>query len=182
MSGGTPARDIDIGIVNQLTEENTDWSDDGMDAIIRTVAVKHGIALGKNDPILVLDTVNGLLINQFAKRQDVLINEFHTKLETAADLWNKNMENKAKEILCGMETSHRLLIGELIERHIETLAREIADKSGDIAIGHQKKAVTQLRGLTNQIKVMRFMLNVNFAASILALVSAIVMLWLPFKP
>jgi Transcriptional activator TraM len=181
MSGGPFVGDIDGALANQVTEEKTDWSDDGMDAIIRTVAVKHGIALGKNDPILVLDTMNGLLINQFAKRQDVLIKEFHTKLETAADLWNKNMENKAKEMLCSMETSHRHLIGELIERHIEALAREIADKSGDISIGHQKKAVTHLRGLTNQIKVMRFMLNVNFAASILALMSGIVMLCLLYK-
>lgn len=62
MSGGTLVRDIDSALANQVTEEKADWSDDGMDAIIRTVAVKHGIALGKNDPILVLDTVNGLLI------------------------------------------------------------------------------------------------------------------------
>jgi hypothetical protein len=178
MSGGTFGRDIDGVLANQVTEENADWPDDGMDAIIRTVAVKHGIALGKNDPILILDTVNGLLINQFAKRQDVLINEFQSKLEAAADLWNKNMENKAKEILCALEASHCQLIGELIERHIETLAREMADKSGDSAIAQQKIAAAQLRGINSQIKVMRFMLTVNFAVSILALVAAMAILWL----
>ena len=179
MSSETLNRDIiESSLANQVTEEITDPSEDGREAIIRAVAVKHGIALGKNDPILVLDTVNGLLMNKFAKRQDVLIHEFQIKLEAAADLWNKNMENKAKEMLFSMETNHRHLIGELIEQHIETLAREIADKSGDIAIGHQKKTVTQLRVLTNQIKVIRLMLTMNFAVSILALVSAMVILWL----
>ncbi len=177
MSGETLNRDIESSLANQVTEEITNPTEDGREAIIRAVAVKHGIALGKNDPILVLDTVNGLLINQFAKRQDVLINEFHSKLEAAADLWNKNMENKANEILYNLETSHCHLIGDLIDRHIETLAREIADKSSESAIVQQKKALTQLKGLTSQIHIMRIMLTVNVAASILAL-SSILILWL----
>lgn len=177
MSGETLGRDIDGTLANPVTAEKADWSDDDRYDIIRTVAVKHGIALGKNDPILVLDTVNGLLMNKFAKKQDVLIHEFQSKLEAAADLWNKNMENKAKEMLCSMETSHRHLIGELIEQHIDPLARELAGKSGNNTIDQQRNLVIQLRGLNSQIKVMRLMLTVNVAASILAL-AAILILWL----
>ncbi|MEQ1544580.1 hypothetical protein [Methyloglobulus sp.] len=181
MSKGLLSRGIDRSPANQATKVKTDRSDDGMEAIIRAVAVKHGIALGNNDPILVLQTINGLLMDEFASKQEVLIHEFHVNLEAAADLWSKNMESKAKAILGSMENSHRHLVGELIEQQIENLVMEIADKSGNIAMEQQLRASKNLRSLNSQLKTMRSMLYVNFAASIMALVSAIVMLWLFIK-
>lgn len=181
MSEGALGRDIDSCLANQVTEENTDRSDDGMEAIIHAVAVKHGIALGENDPILVLDTINDLLMKKFAGKQAELLREFQVKLEAAADLWGKNMENKAKDILGSMENSHRHLIDELIEQQVENLAREIADKRGDIAMEQQQRTSKHLRSLNSQLKTMRSMLYVNFVALIMALISAIIMLWLLFK-
>ncbi|MEQ1622976.1 MAG: hypothetical protein ABL919_16395 [Methylococcales bacterium] len=176
MSEGERGRDIDGDLANHITAENSECSDDNMEAIIRAVAVKHGIALGKNDPILVLDTINDLLIKKFARKQEVLIDEFHVKLEISADLWSKNMESKAKEILGVMENSHRLFVDELIEKQITNLVREIADKSSDITMEQQHRTSKYLRSLNCQLKTMRSMLYVNFAASIMALVSAILML------
>jgi len=181
MSEGLLSRDIESSLANQATRVNTDRSDDRMEAIIRAVAVKHGIALGNNDPILVLQTINGLLMDEFARKQEVLIHEFHISLEATADLWSKNMESKASEILGSMENSHRHLIGKLIEQQIQNLVREIADKSGNIALEQQLRASKNLRSLNSQLKTMKSMLYVNFAASIMALVSAIVMLWLFIK-
>ena len=148
-----------------------------MTSIIRAVAVRHGIALGKNDPILVLDTVNSLLINKFAKRQDVLINEFHSKLETVADLWNKNMENKASEMIKTMEISHRQLISELVEMHINNIVTTIADNCSDITLAQQLKTSKHIRSLNSQLITMRSMLYVNFVASIMVLISALLLLW-----
>ncbi len=83
--------------------------------------------------------------------------------------------------LGSMENSQRHLIGELIEQQIENHAREIADESGDIDMEQQLRASKHLRSLNSQLKTMRSMLYVNFAASIMALISAIVMLWLFIK-
>jgi hypothetical protein len=149
--------------------------------IIRAIAVKHGIALGRNDPILMLHTVNGLLLEEFAKQQEDLIDQFRENLESAANHWSKNMEVKADEILSNMENSHRQLITELIEKQVDNMALAIADKSGDIAVAHQKRTVNNFKSLNSQIKSMRLMFYVNFAASIMALVSAILMLWLLIK-
>ena len=91
MSEGSLGRGIDSSLANQATKVKTDQSDDGREAIIRAVAVKHGIALGNNDPILVLQTINGLLMDEFARKQEVLIRESHINLEAAADLWSKNV-------------------------------------------------------------------------------------------
>jgi hypothetical protein len=169
------------GLDNQAAESKAYQSGNSTEAIIRTIAVKHGIALGKNDPILVLHTINGLLMDEFASKQEVLINQFKANLEEAADLWSKNMEIKANEILGGMENSHRHLISELIEKHIDNIAMVIADKSGDIAMAQQKRSLSNLRSLNSQLKTMRLMLYVNFSASIMALISSILVLWLLIK-
>jgi hypothetical protein len=169
---------LNSGLVNQATEAKADRSDNSMEAIIRVVAVKHGIALGRNDPILVLHTINGLLMEEFARKQELLIHEFHVNLEETADLWNKNMESITSEILGSMENSHRHLISELIEKHINNIDMVIADKSSDITLAQQKRTSNNLKSLNNQLKTMRLMLYVNFAASIMVLISAILMLWL----
>lgn len=152
-----------------------------IEAIIRAVAVKHGIALGKNDPILILHTINGLLLEEFANQQAGIITQFRESLESTADHWSKNMEVKADEILSNMGNNHRQLIKELIETQIDNMALAIAHKSDDIAVAHQKRTVNNFKSLNSQLKTMKSMLYVNFAASIMALVSAIIMLWLLIK-
>lgn len=152
-----------------------------IEAIIRAVAVKHGIALGRNDPILILHTVNSMLLEEFAKQQEGLIDQFRENLESAANYWSKNIEVKADEILNHMGNNHRQLINVLIEKHINDIAIASTDKSGDIAVAHQKRTVNNFKSLNIQIKSMRLMLYVNCAASIMALVSAILMLWLFIK-
>jgi len=120
-------------------------------------------------------------MDEFANRQEALINQFKVNLEETAELWSKNMEIKANEILGNMENSHRHLISELIEKHIDKIAMAIADKSDGIAMVQQKRSLSNLKSLNSQLKTMRLMLYVNFAASIMALVSAILVLWLFIK-
>jgi len=181
MSDEPQDRDIISGLDNQATEAKAYQSGNSTEAIIRTVAVKHGIALSRNDPILVLHTINGLLMDEFSSKQEVLINQFKANLEETADLWSKNMEIKANEILGGMENSHRHLINELIEKHIDNIALAIANKSDGIAMVQQKRSLSNLKSLNSQLKTMKLMLYVNFAASIMALVSAILVFWLFIK-
>lgn len=166
---------------NKAPETDPAETNKKIEAIIHAVAVKHGIALGRNDPILILHTVNGLLLEEFAKQQEGLIDQFRENLESAANHWSKNMEVKADEILSNMGNSHRQLINDLIEKHINDIAIAIADKSGEIALAHQKRTLNYIKSLNSQLKTMKSMFYVNFAASIMALVSAILMLWLLIK-
>jgi hypothetical protein len=57
----------------------------------------------------------------------------------------------------------------------------IADKSGDIAMTQQKRSLSNLKSLNSQLKTLRLILYVNFAASIMALISTILVLWLFIK-
>jgi hypothetical protein len=69
MSDESQDRVINSGLENQAAEAKAYQSSNNTEAIIRTVAVKHCIALGRNDPILILHTLNGLLMDEFASKQ-----------------------------------------------------------------------------------------------------------------
>lgn len=168
---------INWALDNQAAEAKTYQSGNSTEAIIRTVAVKHGIALGRNDPILILHTINSLLMDEFARKQEALIDQFKVNLEATADVWSKNMETKANQILGGMENSHRHLISELIEKHIDHIALAIVDKSGTIAMAQQKKSLSNLKALNSQLKTMKLMHYVNFSASIMSLIAASLVLY-----
>ncbi len=70
-------------MINKVLENNSADANNKIEAIIRAVAVKHGIALGRNDPILILHTVNGLLLEEFSKQQE--INQLHYYRKTVSN-------------------------------------------------------------------------------------------------
>jgi hypothetical protein len=166
-----------------INTSETDTADNNkkIEAIIRAVAVNHGIALGRNDPILILHTVNGLLLEEFAKQQEGLIDQFRENLESAANHWSKNMEVKADEILSSTGKSHRQLINELIKNLINDIAIDIADKSGEIAAAHHKRMANNFKLLNCELKTIKLMAYVNFVASVMVLGSAILLLFLFIK-
>ena len=47
----------------------SDRQDDQIEALIREIAQKHGIVVGRDDPILILQTINNRLMQDSAKAQ-----------------------------------------------------------------------------------------------------------------
>ena len=55
--------------------------DKKIDEIIKEIAITHGVSLGKNDPILILTTINSRLIEDSQKGQKIILEEFKAELE-----------------------------------------------------------------------------------------------------
>ena len=171
---------------NMIPETDSADANKKIEAIIRAVAVKHGIALGRNDPILVLHTLNELLINELARKQDDLIQQFQVSLEEAANQWSKNMETKAAEILGEMRKSHlpsgaqARLFNELIENQISAIALSISDKLNEATVPQQRRTSQHIKSLNGQLKLMKRLVFFNIAGSILALTAGvlIMMVWM----
>ncbi|WP_028389312.1 hypothetical protein [Legionella fairfieldensis] len=70
-----------------------------MDELIKEIAVKHGVAIGKDDPILIMHTINNYLMDNNAKRQDALLNQFKGEMEILALRWIKDAKDLAERIL-----------------------------------------------------------------------------------
>lgn len=73
--------------------------DDQIESLIREIATKHGIAVGRDDPILILQTINNRLLQDGAKAQQDMLNQFKKELESMAMRWSEDAKNKAERIV-----------------------------------------------------------------------------------
>lgn len=72
---------------------------DKVEAIIKEIAAKHGIAVGRDDPILILQTINERLMQDSAAAQQETLDRFKEELESIAHRWGEDAKSKAERTL-----------------------------------------------------------------------------------
>ncbi|CAI10580.1 MULTISPECIES: conjugal transfer protein TraM [Aromatoleum] len=72
---------------------------DKIESIIKEIAAKHGIAVGRDDPILVLQTINERLMQDSAVAQQETLDRFKEELESIAQRWGEDAKSKAERTL-----------------------------------------------------------------------------------
>jgi hypothetical protein len=72
---------------------------DKIEEIIGEIAVKHGIAVGRDDPIMILRTINDKLMQDSALAQQEILDRFKQELEGIAHRWGDDAKNKAERTL-----------------------------------------------------------------------------------
>jgi|GEM_PF-395267 cell division septum initiation protein DivIVA len=95
--------------------------DEQIDEIIREIAEKHQIVVSRNDPILVLQTINNRLLQNGQKAQQAMIEQLKEELEAIAMRWSEEAKEKAERILNASLTASK----ESMEKLMLSGAREI---------------------------------------------------------
>ncbi|RUR14267.1 conjugal transfer protein TraM [Legionella sp. km772] len=72
---------------------------DKIDQTIQDIAVQHGVALGKDDPILIFQTINNRLLEENRKAQQDLLAQFKEEMENISSRWKEDAQIKAEKIL-----------------------------------------------------------------------------------
>ena len=71
--------------------------------IIGEVARRHGVALGKDDPVLILQTLNELLFEDNVKTMkdchETFIQKFMVELENSSKKWTEEARNRAQLVI-----------------------------------------------------------------------------------
>ena len=80
---------------------------DKIEDIIKEIAVKHGIAVGRDDPILILQTINERLMQDSAAAQQEILDRFKEELESIAHRWGDDAKSKAERTLNAALTASR---------------------------------------------------------------------------
>ncbi|HBD7093946.1 TPA: conjugal transfer protein TraM [Legionella pneumophila] len=66
---------------------------------IQDIAIKHGVVLGKDDPILILQTMNDRLLEENRKAQQEMLAQFKEEMENISSQWKDDAKEKAEKIL-----------------------------------------------------------------------------------
>lgn len=111
--------------------------DDPIDQLIRDIAAKHGVALGRDDPILILQTINAQLLEDGQRAQHALLQTHKEELEAIAQRWGSDAKDKAERILtAGLAASKDVMAG-MVEvgaaAAMASLRTEVAQAVGTIA-------------------------------------------------
>jgi hypothetical protein len=72
---------------------------DETDELIKEVAAKHGVAVGRDDPIMILHTINQRLMQDSQKAQEEILESFKSELEAISQRWSLDAKDKAEKVL-----------------------------------------------------------------------------------
>ena len=139
--------------------------DNEREDLIKEIAVKHGIALGRDDPILILQTVNNRLLQASQKAQQALLDQYKAELEELSLRWSADAKEKAERILNASLDASKVAIEQLMragtKEVITTIKTEI-----DASLNRINRPIKD----TNRIGLM------NIVASCITLLTSLVLL------
>jgi ElaB/YqjD/DUF883 family membrane-anchored ribosome-binding protein len=95
---------------------------DKVEETIKAIAVKHGIAVGRDDPIMILQTINDRLMEESVASQKEILNRFKEELEEISHRWGEDAKDKAEKTLrTALKASQ-----EVMEKKMQEVAQEVA--------------------------------------------------------
>ncbi|HHF7372277.1 TPA: conjugal transfer protein TraM [Legionella anisa] len=112
-----------------------------MNEAMHDIAVKHGVFLSKDDPILILHTMNEKMLEENRKAQQEMLAQFKEEMEIISSKWKDDAKEKAEKVLNvalanskeamarlmhestseGVQTMKKLILDSLVQVHISTL-------------------------------------------------------------
>ncbi|KTD64483.1 conjugal transfer protein TraM [Legionella spiritensis] len=72
---------------------------DKLNEVIQDIAIKHGVVLAKNDPVLILQTMNDRLLEENRKAQEELLVKFREEMEGISSQWKDDAKEKAENVI-----------------------------------------------------------------------------------
>ncbi len=139
---------------------------DQIEDLIREIAAKHGIAVARDDPILVLQTINNRLLQDSARAQQLQLEVFKEELESLAHRWAVDAKEKAERILNASLTASN-----------EAMTNIMAEGGRTATASLQFEIDAALGRLASPIREIHTIALTNIAASIITMTAFVVALW-----
>lgn len=105
-----------------------------LDKIIQDISVKHGVLLGKDDPILMLQSMNEQLIEENRKAQQDLLVQFREEIESISSQWKDDAKEKAEKVLNAALASSKEAIARLLQESTRTAVQAMQKLISDSLI------------------------------------------------
>jgi cell division septum initiation protein DivIVA len=144
--------------------------DEQIEALIREIAQKHGIVVGRDDPIFVLQTINNRLMQDSTKAQQAQLEKLKEELEALAQRWAYDAKEKSERILNASLTAGKQAMGQLMEEGARATARSLGDEMDAL-----------LARLTQPVRAAHRLAVLNVVASCITLLAAAVALWVTLR-
>jgi multidrug efflux pump subunit AcrA (membrane-fusion protein) len=139
---------------------------DDVDGLIKEIAVKHGIAVSRDDPIVILQTLNNRLIQDSGAAQLALLDSYKEEMEALALRWGLDATDKAERIV-----NASLLAGK------EAMFGIMRESAQATATAMRAEIDSTLGLIASNLLATRTLAILNVVASCLTMLAAAVALW-----
>lgn len=99
---------------------------DQLEELIKEIAAKHGIVVSRDDPILVLQTINNRLLLDSAQAQQAQLDHYKEELEALALRWGNDAKGKAERILNASLSAGKETMGQALQDAAKATAATVA--------------------------------------------------------
>lgn len=140
--------------------------EDKIDETIKVIAVRHGIAVSRDDPIMVLQTINDRLMQDSQAAQQELLEGFKSELEEIAHRWGEDSKRKAERTLNAAMAASK-----------EAIAQGMKEGTKAAAESVQREFNASVSKLADSILDARRVSMLNMVAAILVVLAAALVLW-----
>lgn len=139
---------------------------DRVDDLIGEVARKHGMAIGRDDPILVLQTINERLLQDSSAAQQALLDAYKEELEALASRWSTDAADRADRIVQAALAGSK-----------ETVASIVAEAAMATAALVRAEADAALSRVAVRLQEARRIAILNLVAACITLLAAGIVVW-----
>jgi hypothetical protein len=134
--------------------------------LIGEVARKHGMAIGRDDPILVLQTINERLLQDSSAAQQALLDTYKEELEALASRWSTDAADRADRIVQAALAGSK-----------ETVASIVAAAAMTTSASVQTEVDAALSRIAVRLQDARRIAILNLVAACITLVAAGIVVW-----
>lgn len=140
---------------------------DKFDGAIQEIAIKHGVVLSKDDPILILHTMNNRLIEETRQAQAVMLAQFREEIENISSQWKNDAKIKAEKVLNAALASSKEAMTKLSQEYTRKSAQEMQEMI--------VCALTEASNTTQQTR--KFIISVSLLTTTILIVSCFFILF-----
>jgi len=141
-----------------------------VEELIKEIAAKHGIAVSRDDPILVMQTINNRLMQGSSKAQQAQLDHYKEELEALALRWGIDAKDKAERILNAALAASKDAMNQAMQDNAKSTAASVRVEV-DLILG----------AIASQLKDAQQIVWLNIAASCITLAAAAVSLWVVLR-
>lgn len=136
-----------------------------VEELIKEIALKHGIAVGRDDPIMILHTINKRLMEDSARAQQEMLDRYKEELEDLAKRWGDDVKAKAERVLNAALAASR-----------EMMTKATQDAAVMVKQTVEQGVETGLKKLHGPARSVRGLVVANVIAAAITLIAALLAL------
>jgi hypothetical protein len=140
--------------------------DEKMEAIIREIAEKHRMIVSRDDPILVLQTINNRLMQNGRQAQQAMLEHLKEELESIAMRWSEEAKEKAEHILNASLTASK----DSMEKLMLSGAKEIQK----VVQADIEKSLKRINASLSDVRKIALL---NILSASFTIIAAAIVLW-----